>query len=104
VDIFAVCNEDIARLLPSTTKVLTKEQIILEELSESDKAILFKLGDRYAASLYSHIQYPKSGVGEKSYRKVIDFHKEYKFSNELYDGIFLALAKHSLKKLNDYIK
>ena len=104
VDIFASCDEEIARLLPKSTKVLTKEQIILEGLSEDDKSILFKLGDKYAASLYSHILYPKAGVGEKSYRKIIDFDKEYEFSSELYDGVFLALAKHSLKRLDDFVK
>ena len=103
VDVFAVCNDETAKLLPKSTKVMTKENIILSCLSEDDKAILFKLDNKYAMSLYSHIHYLKSGIGEKTIHKAIDFDKEYSFCKELYDGIFLSLEKHSLNKLTDLI-
>ncbi len=103
VDVFAVCDDEVAKLLPKSTKVMTKEDIILSCLSENDKAILFKLGNKFAISLYSHFHYPKSGVGEKTIRKTIEIDKEYSFCSELYDGIFLSLEKHSLDKLVDLI-
>ncbi len=103
VDVFASCNEETAKYLPASTKIMSKEEIILTCLSENDKAILFKLGNKYSMSLYSHIQTPQHGIGEKILHKTITFDKEYTFSNELYDGIFLALEKHSLKQLDNYI-
>ena len=103
VDVFASCDSEIAKYLPTNTKVMSKEEIILNCLSENDKAILFKLDNTYAMSLYSHIHVPQQGIGEKTLNKTIKFDKEYTFSKELYDGIFLALEKNSLKRLVDFI-
>jgi hypothetical protein len=103
IDVFASCSNELIKYLTKTTKIMSKEEIILTCLSEKDKAILFKLGNKYSMSLYSHIQIPQKGIGEKILHKAIKFDKIYKFSHELYDGIFLALEKHSLKQLDKLI-
>ena len=103
VDIFAVCEDDTAELLPKNVIRTTKEKMILTYLSENNKVILFKLGKQLAISAYSHIHFPKNHIGEVTINKVLSVDKEYFFSDELYDGVFLALEKHSMDKIYDLI-
>ncbi len=103
IDIFAVCSDETAKYLPKNTIRATKEEIILNCLSEPDKVILFQLHKTLALSVYSHIHYPQKGVGNILANKVLNIDKTYHFRKELYDGLFLAMQKHSLDKLLDLI-
>ena len=103
ITVFGNCSDDTAKYLPKSTIKLNKEEIILSSLSESDKVILFKLNNKLVLSLYSHIHFPKQGVGEVIANKVICIDKTYIFNDALYDGLFLAMQKHSLKKLTELI-
>ena len=103
IDIFAVCKDDTALLLPKNVIITNKENIILTSLSESDKIILFKLGKKLAISAYSHIHYPKRGVGEITITKTLNIDRTYSFCDELYDGLFLAMQRHSLNIISQLI-
>lgn len=103
IDIFAVCSDETAKYLPKNTIRTTKEDIILKYLSEPDKMILFNLDKKIVISAYTHIHYPQKGVGMVIANKVLKFDKTYIFNKELYDGLFLAMEKHSLNRLLDII-
>lgn len=103
IDVFADCNDETARYLPKNVIRTNKEEIILSNLSEPDKIILFKLGKKLVISAYSHIHYLQKGVGEKLTNKVLNIDKTYTFCKELYDGLFLAMEKHSLHKISQLI-
>lgn len=103
IEIFANCNDDTALLLPKNVVRTTKENIILSSLSEKDKVILFKLGDKLALSAYNHIHFPKKGVGEITANKVLDIDKTYTFCEQLYDGLFLAMQRYSLTKISQLL-
>ena len=103
IDVFAVCKDDTALLLPKNVIRTNKERIILTSLSENDKIILFKFGKKLVISAYSHIHYPKRGVGEITISKVFNIDKIYSFCDELYDGLFLAMQRHSLDKISHLI-
>ncbi len=103
IGVFGVCSDETAKYLPNDTIKTTKEDIILQYLSEPSKVILFKLGKRLVISAYSHIHYPKSGVGETTANKVLTIDKTYSFCDELYDGLFLAMQQYSLDKLSRLI-
>ena len=103
VGVFAVCSDETAKHVPINTIITTKEDIILNNLSDPSKVILFKLGKKLAISAYSHIHYPKNGIGEASINKALEIDNTYTFSDELYDGLFLAMQKYSLNQLSNYI-
>ena len=103
IGIFAVCDKEVAEFMPSEVMITTKEQIILDCLSERDKMILFNLGNKYVISAYSHIHYPEKGIAYKTINKAIKIDKEYNFSTALYDGVFLSLSKYSYDNLINLI-
>lgn len=101
IGIFAVCdNDDFIKNLPEHTFITTKEKLILNCLSDPNKMILFNLGKKQVISAYSHIHYPQKGIGEKTICKTLNIDIKYDFTEELYDGVFLSLAKFSLDGLS----
>lgn len=102
--IFVVCDQSIENLLLKNIQVTTKEDIIINFLSEDDKMILFTLNGKHYISAYGHIHYPEKGIGEKTISKTLHIDKHYEFSEELYDGIFLSLSKYTYDNLHKQIK
>ncbi len=99
VDIIGACSDKVSSLLPTSIYKTTREKLIFNVLSENDKIILFCLDGRLVTSSFSHLIYHDDGVKAVDIERVLPIDKKY-FFDDIYDGIFLALQKHSLEKIS----
>ena len=103
IEVLACCSSDTAKYLPKNVNISTKENIILDNLSERDKVVLFNMGSKIILSTYSHYHTVSKGVKEKTINKVLNVDKVYTFHEQLYDGLFLAMQVRIINKLREMI-
>lgn len=103
IKIFINCELKLENLKNDKISFMSKEDIIINCLSDKDKMILFTLNGKNYISAYDHLHYPQKGIGEKTILKALHIDKHYTFSDELYEGIFLSLSKYAYDNLHKLI-
>ena len=83
--------------IPKNFIKMHKDEIIINAFNDEEKIILFKTNDKLIISVYGKLIYSNDTIDDA--KKALPIDEIYEISNDSYELLFKAMAKHTIKRI-----